>query len=88
MGLYDYLTNQLGGLVYIYVSMRLFVNGQQVEIQEGITLFEFLQSSGIQIRPVGLAVAVNEEIVPKSKYAEYKLKEGDRVEIVNIVGGG
>lgn len=68
--------------------MKLLVNGKLIEEEEGITLLSLLKKSGIEIRPVGLAVAVNEEIVPKSKYGEYKLKEGDRVEIVNIVGGG
>ncbi|MEJ5339052.1 MAG: sulfur carrier protein ThiS [Aquificaceae bacterium] len=68
--------------------MKLLVNGKELEVKENITLLALLESSGIQVRPVGLAVAVNEEIVPKSKYGECILKDGDRVEIVNIVGGG
>jgi sulfur carrier protein len=40
------------------------------------------------VREVGFAVAVNEEVVPKSKYESHKLSEGDRVEIVHLVGGG
>ncbi|QID32746.1 sulfur carrier protein ThiS [Pampinifervens florentissimum] len=68
--------------------MRIIVNGKLLEVEEDISLLALLEKNRIEIRPVGLAVAVNEEIVPKSKYEEYKLKEGDRVEIVNIVGGG
>lgn len=68
--------------------MRLIVNGKPLEVEENISLLSLLERSGIKVAPVGIAVAVNEEIVPKSKYAEYRLKEGDRVEIVNIVGGG
>ncbi len=68
--------------------MRIIVNGKPLEVEEDISLLALLEKNRIEVRPVGLAVAVNEEIVPKSKYAEYKLKEGDRVEIVNIVGGG
>ncbi len=68
--------------------MRIIVNGKPMEVEEDISLLALLEKNRIEIRPVGLAVAVNEEIVPKSKYAEYELKEGDRVEIVNIVGGG
>ncbi|MEJ7619241.1 MAG: sulfur carrier protein ThiS [Aquificaceae bacterium] len=68
--------------------MRIIVNGKLLEVEEDISLLALLEKNRIEIRPVGLAVAVNEEIVPKSKYAEYRLKEGDRVEIVNIVGGG
>ncbi len=69
-------------------SMRLIVNGKHLEVENNITLLSLLEKEGVEVRPIGLAVAVNEEIVPKSKYAEYVLKEGDRVEIVNIVGGG
>ncbi|WPM32553.1 sulfur carrier protein ThiS [Hydrogenobacter sp. T-2] len=68
--------------------MRIIVNGKPLEVEEDISLLALLEKNRIEVRPVGLAVAVNEEIVPKSRYAEYKLKEGDRVEIVNIVGGG
>ncbi len=68
--------------------MRIIVNGKLLEVEEDISLLALLEKNRIEIRPVGLAVAVNEEIVPKSKYEEYRLKEGDRVEIVNIVGGG
>jgi sulfur carrier protein len=35
-----------------------------------------------------LAVEVNGEIVPRSRYTEHELKAGDRVEIVHAVGGG
>ncbi|RMH05137.1 MAG: sulfur carrier protein ThiS [Aquificota bacterium] len=68
--------------------MRLLVNGKEIHVQEGINLEELIKSLGIEPRPVGFAVAVNEEVIPKSRYGEYRLKEGDRVEIVNIVGGG
>ncbi|MEN3028749.1 MAG: sulfur carrier protein ThiS [Aquificaceae bacterium] len=68
--------------------MKLVVNGKELNVKEGITLQELLNHMDIPLRPVGLAVAVNEEVVPKSRYGVFKLKEGDRVEIVNIVGGG
>ena len=35
-----------------------------------------------------IAVEVNGEIVPRSRYVEHELKPGDRVEIVHAVGGG
>ncbi len=69
-------------------SMKLLVNGKEVQAREGISLLELLKEINIEVRPVGLAVAVNEEVIPKSRYGEVFLKEGDRVEIVNIVGGG
>ena len=35
-----------------------------------------------------LAVERNREVVPRSRFAEVTLREGDRIEIVNFVGGG
>jgi sulfur carrier protein len=68
--------------------MRLYLNGEELEVPEGVTLSELIKSLNIQVREVGFAVAVNEEVVPKSKYESHKLSEGDRVEIVHLVGGG
>ncbi|MEW6655715.1 MAG: sulfur carrier protein ThiS [Aquificota bacterium] len=68
--------------------MRLVVNGKDTHMPEGISILELLERLEIKVREVGLAVAVNGEIVPKSRYKEYILKDGDSVEIVNIVGGG
>ena len=68
--------------------MRIYLNGEELEVPEGITISELIKSLNIQMREVGFAVAVNEEVVSKSKYESYKLSEGDRVEIVHLVGGG
>jgi sulfur carrier protein len=68
--------------------MRLYLNGEELEVPEGITISGLIKSLNIRVREVGFAVAVNEEVVPKSKYESHKLSDGDRVEIVHLVGGG
>jgi sulfur carrier protein len=68
--------------------MKIYLNGEELEVPEGITLSELIKSLNIRVREVGFAVAVNEEVVPKSKYESHKLSDGDRVEIVHLVGGG
>jgi sulfur carrier protein len=68
--------------------MRIHLNGEELEVPEGTTISELIKSLNIQVREVGFAVAVNEEVVPKSKYENHKLSDGDRVEIVHLVGGG
>jgi thiamine biosynthesis protein ThiS len=35
-----------------------------------------------------VAVAVNRDVVPRSRYDEFELNSGDRVEILEAVGGG
>ena len=34
------------------------------------------------------AVEINQQIIPKSQHAEYRLNPADRVEIVHAIGGG
>ncbi|MCX8163898.1 MAG: sulfur carrier protein ThiS [Aquificaceae bacterium] len=76
------------GHIFNLWVMKVVVNGEELKLQEGATLEQLLKIMNIPVKPLGLAVAVNEEVIPKSKYSECKLKEGDKVEIVNIVGGG
>jgi len=66
--------------------MRLYLNGEPAEAPEGANLAGFLDSLGYP--QTGLAVERNREIVPKSLYATTQLAEGDRLEIVQFVGGG
>jgi len=67
---------------------KIILNGEEKEISKEMSVMELLRELGIQFREVGLAVAINEEVVPKSEYERRTVKEGDRVEIVHLVGGG
>ena len=53
---------------------------------DGMTVSEYLDTTEFDKKRI--AVELNGEIVPKSKYAETVLKDGDCVEIVSFVGGG
>ena len=63
----------------------LKINGKNVDAA-GKTLAQYLTEAGYN--QVRIAVERNEAIVPKSKYGETVLAEGDCIEIVNFVGGG
>jgi sulfur carrier protein len=63
----------------------LKINGENVDAA-GKTLTQYLTEAGYN--QVRIAVERNEAIVPKSKYGETVLAEGDCIEIVNFVGGG
>jgi len=67
---------------------KIILNGEEREILREMTVMELLDEIGIKFREIGLAVAINEEVVPKSEYKARKVKEGDKVEIVQLVGGG
>lgn len=62
------------------------VNGKRREIDAEVDLAGLLQTLAIDARAV--AVARNGEVVPRDRYAEVTLREGDSVEIVRMVGGG
>ncbi|HNZ98287.1 sulfur carrier protein ThiS [Ruminococcus sp.] len=61
------------------------INGELLE-KDGKTVTEML--SDMEISGQRVAVEINEEIVPKVKYDETILKDGDHVEVVRFVGGG
>ena len=66
--------------------MNILLNGENHEIPEACTaatLVEQLNLAGKRI-----AMEVNLDIVPRSEYASHQLNDGDRVEIVNAIGGG
>ncbi|OYW43037.1 MAG: thiamine biosynthesis protein ThiS [Rhodobacterales bacterium 12-64-8] len=66
--------------------MNLFLNGEATEAAEGATVAAFLDQLGLPQK--GVAVERNREIVPKSAFGTTALAEGDRIEIVQFVGGG
>jgi thiamine biosynthesis protein ThiS len=66
--------------------MRLQVNGEPREFDVPMTVSSLVEMLGLDARKV--AVERNLEIVPRSAYGLTMLGEGDRLEIVNFVGGG
>jgi sulfur carrier protein len=68
------------------LPLTITLNGEQRQARAGSTIAELLAAMEITARHV--AVEVNLEIVPRSRHAEHQLAEGDRVEVVTLVGGG
>ncbi|GBD99688.1 bifunctional sulfur carrier protein/thiazole synthase protein [bacterium BMS3Abin07] len=65
--------------------MKFTVNGEE-HITENDTLIQLLR--GLEIMPDRVAVEVNLSIVKKADFENFRLKDGDIIEIVNFVGGG
>jgi sulfur carrier protein len=71
-----------------YNSMiEVEINGQKRSIAEVSTVRSLLEELGIADRE-GTAVAVNLEVIPRRTHAATPLRAGDRIEIVQAVGGG
>ncbi len=66
--------------------MRLTVNGEDRSFQGVADVAALVAALGLDARKV--AVERNLEIVPRSAYGRTALADGDRIEIVQFVGGG
>jgi sulfur carrier protein len=66
--------------------MNIQVNGEGREIAAGSTVANLLGELGVTQPHV--AVEVNLEVVPRAEHRDTILSDGDRVEVVTLVGGG
>ena len=66
--------------------MRIQLNGDEHELESGTTLAGLTDS--LELTGKRIAVEVNEELVPRSEHPAFVLNQGDRVEIVQAIGGG
>jgi sulfur carrier protein len=66
--------------------MHIIVNGESREVPQATTVAALLDELKLTGKPV--AVEINLDLVPRQRHAEHALAEGDRLEIVTLVGGG
>ena len=67
-------------------EMTIIVNGKERELAGGATVLALLEALQMEIERV--AVELNRTILPKNRFAETALTDGDSLEIVQFVGGG
>jgi sulfur carrier protein len=66
--------------------VRLMVNGATRAIEDAIDVAALVAQLTVAER--GVAVAVNGEVVPRSRWAAVALHDGDRVEVLTAAQGG
>ncbi len=66
--------------------MELYLNGELRQLDSGIDIQQLIEQLGLSGRR--FAVEVNRQIIPKSRHAGHSLQIGDRVEIIQAMGGG
>lgn len=67
--------------------MVIVMNGKEKEIPDGTTLATLLQDSQAD-QMEGVAVAINSAVVPRRRWSEVVLHDGDKVEVIHAVQGG
>jgi sulfur carrier protein len=68
------------------LSLRVELNGEPQELEEGTTLSTLVEQ--LALAPERVAVELNRDVVRRADWPATPLSEGDRVEIVHFVGGG
>jgi sulfur carrier protein len=68
------------------MSIRVTLNGARREFAAPLTFAQLLDE--LELAGKRLAVERNGEIVPRSRFGESRLADGDRIEVVIAVGGG
>ncbi len=66
--------------------MDVYVNGESRDVPPDQNVADLLADLGVIAKHV--AVEINQQLVPRAKHSSQKLADGDRLEIVTLVGGG
>jgi thiamine biosynthesis protein ThiS len=67
--------------------MKLQINGEEREFNiSPLTLAALVETLGM--KPDRVAVELNRDIVPRDRWSQTALNDGDRLEVVHFVGGG
>ena len=67
-------------------ELALHVNGELRAAPAGCTVEHLVDCLGLDRRRI--AVAVNRDVIPRSQFGSRQLATGDRIEILEAVGGG
>jgi sulfur carrier protein len=67
-------------------AMELIINGDKREVKESQNLADLVKELDIQAH--NFAIALNQQVVPRSKFDSTTIKDNDKIEIVHAVGGG
>jgi sulfur carrier protein len=66
---------------------KLIISGEEKEIKAGF-VNDLLSALRLPEDGRGIAIAINDSVISKSRWAEHELREGDRIEIVRATQGG
>jgi thiamine biosynthesis protein ThiS len=68
-------------------AMQVLINGKPTRLKKSLTLEQLLKSLNIN-QEHSFAVALNAEVIAKTKLANIHVKDGDTVEIIRATAGG
>ncbi len=66
--------------------IEVAINGENQQFPEGVTLAQLVERMALTEQR--LAIELNLQVIPRSRYAQVELHAHDRIEIVHAIGGG
>lgn len=70
------------------MNIAVRINGSDAKVGEAATIVDVLRAQGLDPAARGIAVALNEAILPSGRWEATRLVAGDRIEIVKAFAGG
>lgn len=67
--------------------MRIYFNDEDCEVVSDINLTDLMEEKQL-LKSGGLAVAINNAVIPKTKWNQTHLKEGDKLTVITATAGG
>ncbi|MDE0469868.1 MAG: sulfur carrier protein ThiS [Candidatus Poribacteria bacterium] len=68
--------------------MKISINGEDKEVRSNLNIHDLLIALELNPIQAGIAVAVDREVIPKTKWQATELRENSEVEIIRAVQGG
>jgi len=67
-------------------KIQIYINGKKKNINSNYNLINILEEYSLNNKLV--AIEINQEVIPKSNYKTKKINKNDRIEILELIGGG
>ena len=68
--------------------MNIKVNGETKEISPGLTLHQLLLDLEIDPSRPGIAVAIEQEVIPRTQWQDTEIRPDSEIEIIRAAQGG
>lgn len=66
--------------------MQIYLNDSPIELEKSLNLEQLIVQQ--QLNPQGLAIALNQQILPRSQWAKTMLQTNDRLTVFRAIAGG
>ena len=69
-----------------HFDLKVVVNNKEVEISDQATINALI--SEMNMPDKGIAIAINNEVIPKGNWSEFKLEKEMRITLIKATQGG